>query len=193
MGKVFQDLRKIRAYQIMKQAGPAVVDAGALDEMRLEASRQLNPERKAKLGQFMTPESVAKFMARLFSERTGDIRLLDAGAGVGSLTAAFLDEWGGDEVCATVYEIDEALVCYLRETLRAYGNSALKATVIDRDFIQDAVYKIAMGRKDAGFTHAILNPPYKKINSGSQHRALLRAVGLETVNLYTAFVGLASS
>ena len=48
-----------------------------------------------------------------------------------------------------------------------------------------------MGRKGAGFTHAILNPPYKKINSDSAHRALLRAVRLETVNLYTAFVGLA--
>src|SRR5262249_37405632 len=29
-----------------------------------------------------------------------------------------------------------------------------------------------------------------KLNSGSQHRALLRKVGIETVNLYTAFVAL---
>jgi hypothetical protein len=47
------------------------------------------------------------------------------------------------------------------------------------------------GSKARNFTHAILNPPYKKINSDSAHRALLRAAGLETVNLYTAFVGLA--
>ncbi len=38
------------------------------------------------------------------------------------------------------------------------------------------------------FTHAILNPPYKKINSQSEHRAGLRSVGIETVNLYSAFV-----
>ena len=175
----------------MREAGTPVAEPGALDRVRLEANRQLIPERKAELGQFMTPESVAKFMAGLFSQRTDAIRLLDAGAGVGSLTAAFLDRWGADDVCATVYEIDGKLASYLRETLRAYGSETFEATVIDRDFIQDAVYRITMGRKGAGFTHAILNPPYKKINSGSQHRALLRAVRLETVNLYTAFVGLA--
>jgi tRNA1(Val) A37 N6-methylase TrmN6 len=168
-----------------------VAEQGVLDQVRMEANRQLNPERKAELGQFMTPESVARFMAGLFSQRTGAIRLLDAGAGVGSLTAAFLNRWGADDVSATVYEIDGKLASYLHETLRAYGNGKFEATVVDRDFMRDAVYKITMGRKGAGFTHAILNPPYKKINSHSEHRALLRVVRLETVNLYTAFVGLA--
>jgi hypothetical protein len=41
------------------------------------------------------------------------------------------------------------------------------------------------------FTHAILNPPYRKISSASRHRHLLRSVGIETVNLYTAFIALA--
>jgi len=175
----------------MREAGTAASEPGALDQMRLEASRRLNPERKAELGQFMTPESVAKFMAGLFSQRTGAIRLLDAGAGVGSLTAAFLNRWGSDEVQVTAYEIDGTLARYLRETLRAYASGRFEATIIDRDFIRDAVYKIAMGESGDGFTHAILNPPYRKINSGSQHRALVHAVRLEAVNLYTAFVGLA--
>jgi len=33
------------------------------------------------------------------------------------------------------------------------------------------------------FSHAILNPPYKKINSNSEHRLILRRMGIETVNL----------
>jgi len=41
------------------------------------------------------------------------------------------------------------------------------------------------------YSHAILNPPYKKINSNSAHRLALRRVGIETVNLYSAFVALA--
>ena len=175
----------------MREARATVPEPDTAKQARRMANRQLNPERKAELGQFMTSESVAKFMAGLFSQRIGAIRLLDAGAGVGSLTAAFLNRWGSNDVCATVYEIDGKLACYLQETLRAYGNGRFEATVVDRDFIQDAVYKITMGRKGTGFTHAILNPPYKKINSRSEHRALLRAVKLETVNLYTAFVGLA--
>jgi hypothetical protein len=29
--------------------------------------------------------------------------------------------------------------------------------------------------------------PYKKINSASEHRLILRRVGIETINLYSAF------
>lgn len=166
-------------------------DLKAVDELRLEANRQLNPARKVELGQFMTPASVAHFMAALFSKRNGAIRLLDAGAGVGSLTNAFVCRWGSDDVTVSAYEIDETLTSYLRKTFRRFGSGTFRATVINRDFIQDAVYQIKLGDKRHGFTHAILNPPYKKIKSDSEHRALLRAVGLETVNLYTAFLGLA--
>jgi adenine-specific DNA-methyltransferase len=35
-----------------------------------------------------------------------------------------------------------------------------------------------------------MNPPYKKILSSSQHRLSLRTAGIETVNLYSAFVAL---
>ncbi len=92
---------------------------------------------------------------------------------------------------ATAYEIDETLTSFLRDILSCYGNCSFEGTIVNRDFIQDAVYRIKLGRKGEGFTHAILNPPYRKISSDSVHRALLHAVGLETVNLYTAFVGLA--
>ena len=34
------------------------------------------------------------------------------------------------------------------------------------------------------------DPPYKKINSASEHRHILRRVRIETVNLYSAFVAL---
>lgn len=155
------------------------------------ANRTLDAQRKADLGQFMTPTSVASFMASLFSLRPGVVRLLDAGAGVGSLTDAFTRRWGGDNVAVTAYEIDRTLVPSLQDRLRSLGEGTFESSLIDRDFIQDAVYRIKLGTNGQGFTHAILNPPYKKISSDSVHRALLRAVGLETVNLYAAFVGLA--
>jgi adenine-specific DNA-methyltransferase len=179
----------------MSPLGIRESDPRAVDKVRLEANGHLNPARKAELGQFMTPTSVARFMASLFSERKGAVHLLDAGAGVGSLTDAFINRWGSHGVAVSAYEIDQTLASYLRETLRRYGNDSFEATINDRDFIQDAVYRIKLGNQSGnsgqGFTHAILNPPYKKINSDSSHRALLRKIGLETVNLYTAFVGLA--
>jgi predicted RNA methylase len=172
-------------------AGVNSVDPQTVDQVRQEANTLLNPQRKAELGQFLTPVNVAKFMASLFSPRSGPVRLLDAGAGVGSLTDAFIGRWGHDQVAVTAYEIDATLAAYLKTTLRRYGNGTFNAVIIDRDFIQDAVYRITMGQREQGFTHAILNPPYKKISSDSAHRALLRVAGLETVNLYTAFLGLA--
>ena len=45
---------------------------------------------------------------------------------------------------------------------------------------------------DVGFTHAILNPPYRKIKADSAHREALRSAGLETSNLYTGFMFLAA-
>ena len=49
-------------------------------------------EEKSKLGQFITPETIAKFMAQLLTFDThGNINLLDAGAGGGALTDAAID------------------------------------------------------------------------------------------------------
>jgi predicted RNA methylase len=175
----------------MSAVGTDVVVMAGVDQVRLETAERLDRKRKAALGQFMTPANIAAFMATLFSEKRGAVRLLDAGAGVGSLTAAFIERSGRDAMRVTAYEVDSGLASILRDRLASYGTRSLEATVIDRDFIQDTVYRIKLGNTREGFTHAILNPPYRKINSGSTHRALLRAVGLETVNLYSAFVGLA--
>lgn len=56
-------------------------------------------------------------MASMFELRSEDLTLLDAGAGVGSLTAAFVDEiCARDEqprsLQATAYEIDPELAAY---------------------------------------------------------------------------------
>lgn len=58
-----------------------------------------------------------------------------------------------------------------------------------KDFIPDAVDNI-LSKEGNRYTHAIINPPYKKISSNSLHRKLLRKIGVETVNLYSAFLAL---
>ena len=40
------------------------------------------------------------------------------------------------------------------------------------------------------FNWAILNPPYRKIRSNSEHRRLLRSIGVETSNLYSGFLAI---
>lgn len=169
----------------------------SLDKLRLDVSAGINGETKSRLGQFLTPSSIAAFMASWFRDtESRPIRLLDAGAGVGSLTAAFLTEMQSREVqphvTVTAYEIDESLSEHLSQVLTAHSAvfDNLRFSINRSDFIEDAATKLQF-RRHGDFTHAILNPPYKKINSDSEHRSLLRTAGIETVNLYAGFVALA--
>jgi len=166
------------------------------DAVRREVAPRIALKRKSELGQFMTPAPVARFMASLFPPATlQTCRLLDAGAGVGALTCAFLDRWtsGADlnfgRVEAEAHEIDSALLAHLEEALANYARRLpFTYKIFSGDFILEAACRRM--QTSAHFTHAILNPPYKKINSASQHRLILRHAGIETVNLYSAFVGL---
>lgn len=62
------------------------------DSLRRAVAPGLALTRKSALGQFMTPATVARFMAKLFPPSTLETCvLLDPGAGVGALSCAFLD------------------------------------------------------------------------------------------------------
>ena len=171
-----------------------------VEQTRRTVSKLADPQRKSLFGQFFTPASIADFMAGLFSP-DGRKRgvLLDAGAGVGSLCAAFLDRWsrGGFDfghVEIHAFEIDKTLHPYLEQTLAVYGEGLnVVSTIRPDDFViaaTDWLENNFFAKPFPKFTHAILNPPYKKIRSNSEHRLALRRVGIETVNLYSAFVAL---
>jgi tRNA1(Val) A37 N6-methylase TrmN6 len=166
------------------------------DRLRREVAPTLALKRKSALGQFMTPATVARFMAALFPPSTlQTCSLLDAGAGVGALTCAFLDRWAATDGFSfnkaeiEAYEIDPTLRAHLTTTLQSYiPRLPVSLRVLPEDFILAAALQTLGPLR---FTHAILNPPYKKINSLSAHRLILRQAGIETVNLYSAFVALA--
>ena len=167
------------------------------EKTRQIVSPKLELKRKSALGQYMTPSPVATFMAGMFPPSSLKVcRLLDAGAGLGALTSAFLDRWRAagfsfSRVESTAHELDDALRQHLEATLAQYAEPRLASHVVPGDFIVTTALAMLEDRAQRYFTHVILNPPYKKMNTGSQHRQALRQVGIETVNLYTAFVALA--
>lgn len=168
-----------------------------VEQTRLRVSRNTEAKRKSQLGQFLTPARTAQFMASLFVAQDNlECRLLDAGAGIGSLTSAFLERCVDGElrfkkVEVTAFELDSLIHKELNDALSSYKNRlSIEYEILGGDFIEQAVNKIQFG-SGKGFTHAILNPPYKKISSNSPHRLLLRQADIETVNLYSAFVALA--
>jgi len=166
-----------------------------IEETRLRISKSTEAAVKSRLGQFLTPATTAAFMAGLFPAASGICRLLDAGAGIGSLSCAFLQRClaagtSFDDIRVSAFELDESLHASLRASLKEYAvELPLSFEISGGDFIEYAINEIQFGRQE--FTHAILNPPYKKIGGNSRHRLLLRKAGIETVNLYSAFVALA--
>ncbi len=170
-----------------------------IEQKRRQRSKTTEAQKKSQLGQFLTPETTAIFMANLFQNGEGKCRLLDAGAGIGSLSAAFLDRWqeGGlqfQQVTLDAVEIDSVLISDLAQTLEKYNKNNFAVNIHQTDFIHAAVDSLSgslFTKSLATYTHVILNPPYKKINRNSAHRQALSRVGIETVNLYSAFVALA--
>lgn len=156
-----------------------------VDELRHEANAKLDPKKKGALGQFMTPFKIAEFMAGMFTKSKKSVVLLDAGAGIGSLSIAASQVLNLKSVEA--WEIDPVMQSYLQGSLEGLE---VEFKIHKTDFIHDSVDRLQFNT-GTRFTHAILNPPYKKINSSSNHRQILRALGIETVNLYTAFLALA--
>lgn len=183
----------------------ALTETAGLNQ--IAAATKLDPRARSRLGQYMTPPAIARFMAGLFEDLAGELRVLDPGAGTGSLAAAFIERCIREAPATTgvevhCYEIDEGLAGYLSTTLdevRRCGAVAQVATATHihvQDFIHVAgntaqATHLLLGR-DAPFSHVIMNPPYKKIQSTHPHRAALRHCGLETSNLYTAFLYLAA-
>ena len=64
-----------------------------VEQTRLRLSKNTKAKKKSQFGQFLTSARTAAFMASLFPNGKGSCRLLDAGAGIGSLSAAFLERW----------------------------------------------------------------------------------------------------
>jgi adenine-specific DNA-methyltransferase len=188
----------------MTTATPLSADGSVsarVDEVRRDVSPRLEVGRRSKLGQYMTSATVAADMAAMFSEFPEHVRLLEAGAGMGALVAAFITEALGRErrprsIAVTAFEVDPELAGILRETLEdcraacQESHVGFEAEVIEDDYILRAAEPLfATGGR---FNVALLNPPYAKLNTGSQWRKALRSVGIETVNLYSAFVALAT-
>ncbi|MDR1383824.1 MAG: Eco57I restriction-modification methylase domain-containing protein [Planctomycetaceae bacterium] len=165
-------------------------------------------DNKISLGQFFTPDSICQYMVSLFQLNTfSEIRLLDPGAGTGNLSCAFMEFLSQQKnlpssVYANCYEIDSEIVPQLKNNL-FFAEKLLdglsvhfESNIIEGDFIETTVHSLSdhLGLFKNGlmrYTHCIINPPYKKISSNSYHAYLLREIGLETPNYYSAFVAIA--
>ena len=177
----------------------------SIDLARVRLSRELDAERRGVLGQYLTPIPVARHLAGMLPPAAGDVRVADPGAGIGSLGAAVVSRFLGQEarpasVTLTAWELEPAMSPGLKQTMETLAELCeesgvtFTADVRDSDFLEDGVRWLADDPLDPGrqFDAIIMNPPYRKIHSRSPERALCRRIGLETSNLYAAFLAVAA-
>ena len=172
-------------------------------EARREAvSEALDTAHRAEWGQFFTPAPVADFLADLIViPDSGRFVVLDPGAGTGSLSAAIvakaIREDASCQMHVVGFEADPALHASLAETYAdcegAASATGVKVTTELRqeDFLYWAVEQAAGLRTGTHekFDACVMNPPYRKVSTGTADRLLLERLGLRITNLYAGFLG----
>lgn len=163
------------------------------------ASESLDDDRQRLLGQYFTSIPVARSMASLIDVSQPTISLLDAGAGVGVLSAACVYELcqrihRPSRINVTCYEKDESLCHSLDLVLALCSDRCQHAGIEFSSHIFCADFLENYAADSEGFALrnacdlAVINPPYRKLSSRSEIGGKLRPVGIVATNYYTAFL-----
>ena len=166
--------------------------------------RHAKKERK-KYGQFFTSMETARFMAGLYNidEKQNKISVLDAGAGSGILSCAFIERLETidsiQKIELTCYENDNNVLPLLKRNLeycKEKSRKKIKVHIIEDNYILsqylDFNHMIGGNNDPKKYDFVIGNPPYMKIpkdapRSNSNARSMLW--GTEFV-FYFCFYGI---
>ena len=156
-------------------------------------------ERK-KYGQFFTSRRIAEFMSDLFTIdfTKRDIRLLDAGAGTGVLTAALVVRLRNSgyigEITAVCYENDENVLSVLSNNLENLKeNFDIKYEIrtdnylLSQQFVGTDLFTETVEQYDM----VIGNPPYLKILKDAPEAKSMSEICYGAPNLYFLFWAMA--
>jgi adenine-specific DNA-methyltransferase len=160
-------------------------------------AEEFEPEshgHKHHFGQFYTPPEIASFMVGWlnFGDGRRRVRILDAGAGVGALSIAALSvtaELSSPAVEIVAVERDKKTFDLLSDQSKNFSIRAHQAlTLVNDNFLTLAMEATA---SLGSFSHAVLNPPYVRLQTSNETDKALRAKGIAVPNLYAAFLWLA--
>lgn len=159
-------------------------------------------ERK-KYGQFFTSKETARFMAELFviPDDMAKVRILDAGAGSGILSCAFLERLEQFDSVQTIeltcYENDDNILGLLKENLRAFqANSKkdIRIEIVTENYITsqylDFNHMIGADPNPQKYDFVIGNPPYMKISKDAPEATAMPEVCYGAPNLYFIFAAM---
>lgn len=155
--------------------------------------------QQKQLGQFMTPPTIARFMARrlVAGFNRDEVKLLDPAAGSGILAAAAVEELlvqpeRPRRIELLLYEYDERLLPSLSNLVRemratcAAADVILDAKVVGGDFL---LSELALSGRPLENLLTISNPPFLKLNKATDARARVHGYAVYgQPNIYSLFM-----
>ncbi len=164
--------------------------------------------RKPK-GQIFTPKKVGMFMVGMFDIPDGPLRILDPGAGTGTLTAALCERLIHEDKITSLtvdaYENDPSLLPFLHITLESCkmelmnNGQNMEYYINKEDFILHNVCYFKKSclswatEKPDFYDIVISNPPYYKLNKDSPQSTVMAELISGQPNIYTLFMALSAS
>lgn len=160
---------------------------------------------RTRLGQYVTPVDVARFMATMVQRVNETVRVLDPGAGSGVLACALTENLVARRIPPrrieiTAYEVDSTLarscessLTYLRRHLTERGTE-VTFRIEKADFVETFSNYLADEPtlfpkvSDPRFDVAIGNPPYLKLPKSDPRAALATRVVHGQPNIYSLFM-----
>lgn len=159
-------------------------------------------ERK-KYGQFFTSIETARYMAGLYMipEDKDSISILDAGAGSGILSCAFIER--AEQIAAikkvelTCYENDKNVLGLLNDNLKyckTHSTKIVEYSICTENYITsqyfDFNYMIGGNFNPVKYDFVIGNPPYMKIPKNAPEAASMQKVCYGAPNVYFIFAAM---
>src|SRR5947207_13666349 len=157
----------------------------SLTRLAAEQQRQFDattlPRTRKERGHFGTSPAIADFMAGMFTQvPQGPVRILDPGAGVGTLSAAVCQRVLQQRnrrrhLVFELWENDPHLEARLRRTMEACREAlrdaghAMEFTIQTEDFVlEHAQPSLFQAASAPSFDLVIMNPPYFKVRKDSE-------------------------
>ena len=166
-------------------------------ELTNEYIESMPKKERKKYGQFFTSMETARFMAALYNidEKKSRVSVLDAGAGSGILSCAFIERLemidSIQEIELTCYENDNNVLPLLKQNLeycKEKSGKKIDINIIEDNYIlsQYLDFNHMIGGNDdpKKYDFVIGNPPYMKISKDAPEATAMPKVCYGAPNLY---------
>lgn len=151
-------------------------------------------ENRKQYGQFFTAEKTAVYMAKMFDFDIGksQLKILDAGAGTGLLSAAIIErlvELGyKGHLFLVCYETDPNVLPILIKNLELMKKEAeFSFLVLSENYITSQQFELLFDENANQFDYIIGNPPYIKLHKSAPEALAMPQVCHGSPNLYFLF------